>query len=102
MSAKLFLHTALCLSLAAVLAWHVWVGHRRVVLSLMLAAVLWLGAGPFAYAYWPRGPFPRVTINWAQVAFLAVSLVVFTPSAAARRSSILRDEWDESRPQTLH
>lgn len=95
MSVKLFLHTTLCLSLAFVLAWHVRAGHRRVVLSAMLVAVLWLGAGPFL----PRPWFPRVTINWAQVAFLAASLVVFTPSAAAVQSSIMRD--DDDRP-TIH
>ena len=76
MSVKLFLHTTLCLALAMALAWHIRAGHRRVALSCLLASVLWLGAGPFL----PRPWFPRVTINWAQVAVLAVSLVVFTPS----------------------
>lgn len=102
MSVKLFLHTSLCLSLVFVLAWHVWAGHRRVVLSTMLASVLWVGAGPFLYAHWPRGPWPRVTINWAQVAFLATAVVVFTPSAAARQSSIMRDEFDDSHTPTPH
>jgi hypothetical protein len=75
-------------------------GHRRIILSIMLGSVIWLGAGPFL----PRPWFPRVTINWAQVAVLGASLVVFTPS---RRfdAELYEDDADEpkagNRP-TLH
>lgn len=100
MSVKLFLHTTLCLALASVLAWHILAGHRRVVLSALLASVLWLGAGPFL----PRPWFPRVTINWAQVAVLSASLVVFTPSRRydAELYDEDGDELQAAQQPTLH
>lgn len=97
MSAKLFFHTALCLSLAAVLAWRIWLGHRRIALSVLLVAILWLGAGPFL----PRPWFPRVTINWAQVAVLASSLVVFAPARRDEPELYAEDDTDPVQP-TLH
>lgn len=91
MSAKLLLHTLMCLALAGVLCLHVRAGRRRISLSVLAAAALWLAVAPFLYRAWPGWIFPRITLSWAHLAFVGAALVAFTP----RPGQDLRERADD-------
>lgn len=92
-SAKLLVHTSLCVSLAMILVLHIKAGRRRVVLSTMLVAVLLLAFAPFAYRLWPGGIWPRMTIHWAQILFVGSAVFAFSPGLG-KSLAVMDDDFD--------
>ncbi len=93
MSAKLLLHTAFCLGLVCMLALHIHAGRRRVVYSLLLLTTLAAALSPWCYRWFGK-PFPRVTLNWAQVMMVWCTLMVFTPGAGRRPEALDSERFD--------
>jgi hypothetical protein len=101
MSAKLLLHTVLCLCLAAVLVVHIRRGRRPIQLTVLAAAALWLAAAPFLYRFWPGGVFPRITVSWAQLLFVGASLAAYTPRPVRECGEPVGDGLDPTAPAPL-
>lgn len=79
MTGKLMLHTILCAFVVFSLYLRLKdTTRRREVIALMVAAAV-MGAAPHIYNALPRGVFPRMTIHWAQLLFLAVNAAWFAP-----------------------
>jgi len=96
MSAKLLLHTVLCLALAGVLVLHIRAGRRRPAIIALCAAAVCLALAPFLYKLWPGWVFPRMTVHWSQIVFVATTLAVFTPGAG-RAVVAIEDRFEDPR-----
>lgn len=101
MSAKLLLHTVLCLCLAGVLMVHIRHGRRPIQLTVLAASALWLALAPFLYRAWPGGFFPRITVSWAQLLFVGAALAAFTPRPGLERGEPAEDGLDPTAPAPL-
>lgn len=97
MSAKLLLHTVLCMALAGVLVLHIRAGRRRPAVVALVVATLCVAAAPFLYKLWPGWLFPRMTLHWSQIGFVAATLAVFTPGAGRAVAAIEEPQFDDPR-----
>ena len=87
MTAKLLMHSVMCAALFAVFAIRVRSTTRPKTMWAFMAGALCMGASPFAYRMMP-GFFPRMTIHPAQLFFLSMVVVWFTPKTATEHMSI--------------
>jgi len=89
-----------CACNAYLLVMHIIGGRRRVIFSLMLMAVSWLGLSYLMYDLGARGPmFPRHTIPWALPVLLGLMAWVLTPGAWHRKSlQVADDGFDSTQP----
>lgn len=79
MTLKPFLLVLLCSANAAMLIQHIRLGNRRVVFSMCLCAIAWLGLSPILYELLPKGWYPRHTISWPMLCVLASMIPMLTP-----------------------
>lgn len=101
MSGKLLLHTVLCLCLACVLVIHIKQGRRPITLTFLAGTALWLALAPFLYRAWPGWIFPRITVSWAQLAFVGAALAAFTPRQGLDVREPAEDGLDATAPAPL-
>lgn len=84
MTGKLMLHTLLCAFIAFSLYLRLRETTWRRTTIVFIVAVVAMGLSPWIYRVLPPGIFPRMTIHFSQLVFLAMAAVWFAPQADGR------------------
>lgn len=84
MTGKLMLHTLLCAFIAFSMYLRLRETTWRRTTIVFIVAVAAMGLSPWIYKVLPYGIFPRMTIHFTQLAFLAMAAVWFAPKADGR------------------